>query len=79
MMIGRAGPRRSTMCRYFWNATSFSSRVSSSGPVICVPSGSTSTRDSAARRSSQRSISRSSRMKNSLRPRLARKSGGCAM
>ena len=37
------------------------------------------TRDSTARRISSVSSSRSSRMKVSLRPRLARKSGGCAM
>ncbi len=44
-----------------------------------APVGQASTRDSTARLISHFSSARSSRMKNSLRPRLARKSGGCAM
>ena len=79
MMTSRVGPRRSTTCRSFRNVISFSSFFSSSVPAISVPSGSTMMRDSTARRISQVSSSRSSRMNVSVRPRLARNSGGCAM
>ena len=63
MITSRVGPRRSTTCRSLRNVISFSSFCSSSAPVISVPSGSTTTRDSTARRISQVSSSRSSRMK----------------
>ena len=66
MITSRVGPRRSTTWRSLRNVISFSSFCSSAVPVISVPSGSTTTRDSTARRISHVSSSRSSRMNVSV-------------